>query len=287
MKSSLKQQKGINLIELMIASVLSIMILYFMMAITTSSDTIFYQSEGVAQTQETGRFAISWLENTARRGGYASNLTIMDTQSGTVPPLADVCPAAMALPPAANSNCTFDTTENSGDRLAIVRMYSSSSDDPNDATDCTGVALEGLAGLISDETTLTDVYWIDGNYDTSNSDDSYDDTLKCVTYNNTDNTVLNPAQTLASGIEGMQLLYAFDLDGDELTPGITPYIPATAGVSMGQARAVRISLLTRSFSDHTSDQKQRSYVLLDALPYTFDDRATRQIMTTTVAFPNY
>jgi len=276
---SIKQQKGVNLIELMIVGFLMVLIGFFMIKIMTSSNESASRSDGIAQAQETARLIISWLYNDIRRAGYSTNL-----QEPRIQPFSDICTAASGTPPANNGNCSFESIDPSvnNDRVAIRRIYSAAIIDRGDHLDCTGVDLRGTAGLELDASVLVDVYWVER--DNGNDGDDYDDVLRCVTYNEDTGFALNPAQTIASGVEGLQVLYA-ETNGGSGT--VTTYVPGDQITSMDDVHAVRISILTRAFSDFALTTATRSYILLDADDYTFTDRVPRQIQTTTISLNNY
>lgn len=278
LRRSLQQQRGITLVELMIAGVLALVISYFAMSIMMTSSQTASRSNGQAQAQESGRFVLSWLHTESRRAGYNS-----DISADRVQPFASACAAGSAMPPAAGGNCSFNSDDPAtNDRLALQRTYSTSSGNARDGQDCTGVDLSTNAALTNDETVLTDVYWI--ARDTGSDGDAYDDVLRCVTYDDS-GVIVAPAQTIASGVEGMQLLYAEGSGSDNRA--ISRYVRASDISDMSQVSAVRISVLTRSWAENASGDEQRSYVLLDAAPYTFTDGVARQIMTTTVALANF
>jgi type IV pilus assembly protein PilW len=274
----LRTQRGISLIELMIASSLALIISYFAMSIMMTSSQTASHSSGQAQAQEAARFAISWLQTEARRAGYPGT-----TATGRIQPFAAACVAGAATPPDNNANCSFNTDTAASDRLALLRIFSTDSGNARDALDCTGVDLSA-SGLTNNISTLIDVYWVVPDSNT-NDGDAYNDILRCVTYDNDTGVVVSPAQTLASGIEALQILYAESPDTEDTS--ISRYVSADQIANMSLVKSVRISVLTRSWADNPSQSDQRSYVLLDHQPYTFTDGVARQIMTTTVALPNF
>lgn len=276
----IRTQRGFNLIELMIVGLLTILSGYFMIQIMMNSNQSASSSDGVSQAQETARLALSWLHQDIRRAGFSANLQEPRTQ-----PFADLCTNGNA-PPNDMGNCTFESNvpgDTSNDRIAIRRTFSPASNDPRDSTDCSGADLTGLAGLVPEESILTDVYWVEAHMTNTGYDDPYDDVLKCTTYNDDTSQAIRTA-ALASGIEGMQVMYASSSAG---FGSVTHYQPASSSLDMENVYAVRISVLARSFSVSALDESTRSYILLDAMPYTFEDKTPRQILTTTIALKNY
>lgn len=273
-------QKGMTLIELMIAGVLGMVITYFIMNIMISSSRSAMQSDGLAQAQENGRFILSWLHTESRRAGFIPGIV-----NERIQPFADICIAGGPVPPADNADCTFESNDQISDRLAIRRTYSDTT--ARDQLDCTGVNLNAVA---SNGDVLTDVYWVERNFAQAGlpTDDAYDDVLRCVTYRNGIRT--SAAQVIASGVEGFQVLYgvrpAADPDRQTNVNRYAQLNQLPQPVDWDSVRAVRIAVLTRSFSEMTLDNAQRSYVLLDADPMTFTDRIARHIQSVTVYLPN-
>ncbi|MCD8532270.1 MAG: prepilin-type N-terminal cleavage/methylation domain-containing protein [Saccharospirillaceae bacterium] len=66
-------QRGMTLIELMIASVLGLVITAAVVQIVITSNRTAILSDNLAQSQETGRFVIGYLSEALRRAGYTNN----------------------------------------------------------------------------------------------------------------------------------------------------------------------------------------------------------------------
>lgn len=147
---------------------------------------------------------------------------------------------------------------------------------------------------MSEEDVIVDVYWVERDSD-EDDDDAFDDVLKCVSYDESTHTVIanTTQQVIASGIEGLQVLYAESPTGTE--KNVTRYVAAagnaiqfgSTGFEMENVMAIRIGILARSFSDNALTENTRSYILMDADPYTFNDRVNRQVVVTTVFSSNY
>lgn len=298
---SIKKQKGVNLVELMIVGLLMVMVSFFMMKIMTNANQTAAHTDGISQAQETARLATYFLYKGIRRSGYSRESQMVRL----TPPFAEPCTAASSAPPDDNGNCSFDSpTSDMNDRIAVRRTYNDSNTnpalDPIDYHDCTGVDLRGTPGLIAEKTVLVDVYWVERDSSTaannisktqSSGPDDYNDVLKCVTYHEyTENTgrALNPEQTIASGIEGLQVLYAV-VPSDQSGEAVNyQSLSSLTSDDMDRIYAIRISILTRAFSNFNLEPATRSYILLDATPYTFEnDRIPRQIMTTTISLNNF
>lgn len=286
----LQQQRGITLIELMVAGVLGVIITYFIFNIMITSTRTATQADGLAQAQENGRFVTSWLHGEIRRAGYTPDFT-----DPRIQPFANTCASGAPIPPANNGHCSFNSNNADSDRIAIRRTYTTATT-PRDRQDCTGVDLSSTPPPSppppsppppppSDGDVLVDVYWVEP--DTSADPDNFSDVLRCVTYLEITGIRVAPAQVIANGVQGFQVLY-----GESTTPitnnrtNVTRYVNADEVTNWNNVYAARISVLTRSFLPTGLDQATRSYVLLDANPYTFDDRIARHIQGTTIYLPN-
>lgn len=275
MKNFFSAQRGMTLIEVMIAGSLGLVITYFIMQVMISSNKSAATSDGLAEAQETGRFVMSWLQTEVRRGGYTP---VLD-ESSSILPFADLCtPGATEFPPDANADCTFETTSNTaGDRIAVRWLYNSDSTVTRDTQDCTGAAIAGVAS----ETELVDVYWVET--DMGAVGDNYDDALRCVTYSQNTHQVIAPAQTIASGVVGLHIIYGEFTEDATGTVTSIKYVNADKVTDWSMVKAARIAVLTRSFSDVALDSAKRNYILLDSDPYKFNDQVSRYVQVSTVA----
>lgn len=91
-------------------------------------------------------------------------------------------------------------------------------------------------------------------------------------------------QELAEGVEGMQLLYGVDTNGDRI---LDSYQAANAVIDWSQVLSVRIALLLRSPSEVAkADPDSATYDLLGTVYDPPDDRRMRQVITATVSLRN-
>jgi len=277
--NTINKQQGMTLVELMIAGALGVLVTFFIMNIMITSGRTAIQSEGLAQAQENGRFILSWLHTEGRRAGFVPGIVIQRIQ-----PFADLCPSGSPMPPADGGDCTFESNNQISDRLAIRRTYTN---EVRERLDCTGTNLNGIR---NEGDILTDVYWVERDFSQAGvpTDDAYDDVLRCVTYFN--GVPQAPAQVIASGVEGMQVLYGIrpeeDLDRRTNVSRYTQLNQLPQPVDWDTVRALRVAVLTRSFGDNALPEARRSYILLDADPMTFTDQIARHIQSVTVFLPN-
>ncbi|WP_300427225.1 PilW family protein [uncultured Thalassolituus sp.] len=272
----LRHQQGMSLIELMIAMALSLVVVYFVMQILIGSNQTASLADTLTQSQETGRFSISYLNRSALRAGY-------DPEGEDLQPFANLCTADN--PTAGTGMCTQDTDntvdgETTGDRLAIVRTA-----EAGNATSCWGSNM-----VLATNTQIADVFWVEVNDDGLSS-------LMCRTYNFGTGVAMVDSQPLAAGVIAMHVLYGQSAaDSATGERNVTTYVPAddlTNNTGLDYSRdwervySVRVALLTQAFDDTSGLSGTRNYILFDAAPYQYDDRFARQVFTTTVARANF
>lgn len=292
----LAKNQGFTLIELMITLVLSLMITYAIAQVLISSNRTSVTSDGMSQSQETGRFVMSYLANNIRQAGQNSTL-LGGSETDAFVSCTDF-PGLMDFNTPGNHQCTFETAiggtdlniinlANTGDRLAITHIPVVPLNaavppvrDPNLIRDCTGAG-----GYDTDEIILN-VFWVAPDGNGMNS-------LFCRghTFNGTTITRSNPAQAIANGVEAIHFLYGFadnalDDDGNR---NVTRYINAATvpANNWDQVYSVKASILTRSITAVTNQTALRSYVLLDAAPYLMTDAASRQVFNSSFVINNY
>lgn len=69
--SSMQRQRGLSLVEVMVAVTLSLILTIGVLQIFQSTKTTYRVQEGLSRLQETGRFAISFLAKDIRMAGYS------------------------------------------------------------------------------------------------------------------------------------------------------------------------------------------------------------------------
>lgn len=312
MKIQHHSSKGFTLVELMITLVLSLMITYAIAQVLVSSNRSSVTSDGMSQSQETGRFVMSYLANQIRPAGLDS------TTDRTITTAAFMdCTSFPALGgdpdndedniciTEGNGNGAGGETELSivtedmthGDRLSIAWVPS-----PGNLVDCSGNSgyiptgsPEGTAATpYTADSVILNTFWV--QFDETSEMNS----LMCQGYlfDGADVVGSSNAQAIANGVEAMQILYgeATDALPDSGDRNINRYVPApvdpenpTAFQVQDWSRvyAVQISIMTRSLTEVTNSDALRQYVLADAEPYKMTDTVNRQVFTTTFAISNF
>ena len=269
----LHRQKGLTLIELLIAMTLSLMIMGAVGTILVNSNQAASLSDTLSQTQETGRFAADYMNRQLLRAGYDPD------ESGLVP-FADVCATA------SEERCIWDSSAaDTGDTLAIQRIAVAGEDT---AVTCYGSALEDEnENDITVDVAVMDVYWVevDGN-GLSN--------LRCESFDINGTAQANPGETfgasqaLAAGITAMHILY-----GESTTPpvdevlNVSRYLSASEVVEWDNVYAMQIGFLTEAMISTEAPPEDRQYVVLNSPIYDFTDQISRQVFSTTVTLLNY
>jgi type IV pilus assembly protein PilW len=300
MKIKYHLNKGFTIIELMITLLLSLMITYAIAQVLISSNRTSVTSDGMSQSQETGRFVMSYLANYIREGGLDS---VDDTSRSTAafiscsefPDLID----NFACITESGGGEDQDSIQNNGihgDRLAIARTA------PEDSLfDCTGSTghrpindpvTTPLTPYVKDDFILN-TFWVEFDDNTNLS------SLMCqgFLFDGTDVTGSSTQQAIANGVEAMQLLYGEANGPLPVTKlsNVSRYVPAAINPTAptvndvqnwDQAYAVKVSIMTRSLTEVTNSDSLRRYVLGNAAPYNMTDEVSRQVFTTTFVINN-
>lgn len=291
--SKLNKQLGFTLIELMITLVLSLMITYAIAQVLISSNRTSVTADGMSQSQETGRFVMSYLANNIREAGLDAIPPLSATTEAFVS--CSDFPGLMDFEIPGNHQCSFETAlggtqaninnlANTGDRLAIAMIPSAPLNagvrDAALIRDCTG------AGGYDEEDIILNVFWVAPDGNGMNS-------LFCRghKFNGTAITESNPQQAIANGVEAMHILYGYadSALGASGQRNVSRYINA-ADVppnSWDRVYAVKVSILTRSITAVTNQNTLRRYVLFDAAPYLMTDSVSRQVFNSSFTINNF
>jgi type IV pilus assembly protein PilW len=305
MKNNYTLSKAFTLVELMVTLVLSLMITYAIAQVLISSNRTSVASDGMSQSQETGRFVMSYLASHIRGAGLNSTSNKSNTSAAFVSCPADSTTSNLA----ANNACIEengggedqDSITNAGihgDRLAISRIA------PNgNLVDCTGST--GHRPIGAPSTTPLTPYAIDdlilSTFWVEFDDTSSLSSLMCqgFLFDGVDVLGSSPAQAIANGVEAIHLLY-----GEALTAlppsgerNVNRYVPAAVDPAApliasevqdwNRVYAVKASVLTRSLTDFANSNTLRRYILANAAPYDMTDSVSRQVFTSTFVINNY
>jgi type IV pilus assembly protein PilW len=268
--NSVHHQRGVTLVELMIAVLIGLFIIAGVGQIYISSRAASNLQERMSNLQENGRFGIFFLQRSLRKAGFpkSSGLSAFTTTPSNI-----TCPmaAAVACTPDTSTATTTATCNGAGaasDQFAVCYQGT---------TDCLGQNV--AAGVV------TDFFFISTDAATGVS------RLMCRGSGN------NTSQPLVDGIENMQVQYGQDTDGDSYANN---FVPANLVTDWTQVVAVRVSLLTstnsndasaassvgRVYGDTASDA-QTYPVLEQTLPASAVNTGARgRVFTTTIELRN-
>lgn len=249
-------QRGLSLIELLIAMVLGLLLTAGALQMMLTSQSIYRTTDTLSRIQENGRFSLNFITKSIRMAGYnsSSNSTtngkvFWDGACGTTNP------------------CTFNGTGSASDQIGVLL-------DPTNNRDCLGT-------VVAEDAVIVNVYYVDVP-DPDNSDIS---SLYCRGYNPVTNTWLSSAQPLVDGVESLQALYG--ISDPSASNAITRYVSADAVTNWAEIGAVRVALLVNSGQENgNGDKRSRSFNLLDAPTVTTSDKHDRQAFSTTVVINN-
>ena len=312
MKIKSNLSKGFTLVELMITLVLSLMITYAIAQVLISSNRTSVTSDGMSQSQETGRFVMSYLAQQVRQAGTPSITNLSATTSAFMnctdfPDLDNdvndrednVCiTEGFGAGAGGETQANIETVGiTHGDRLSIAWIPPADS-----LADCSGstghrpinaATTIPLTDYVADDIILN-TFWVEFD-DTSGMN-----SLMCqgFLFDGTNVIGSSPAQAIANGVEAMQILYGqgTTVRNSGNDRNVNHYVPAavnpTAIVEAREVRdwsqvyAVKISIMTRSITEVTNSDTLRTYVLADAAPYLMTDAVSRQVFTTTFTINN-
>jgi type IV pilus assembly protein PilW len=281
MNNSIQRQQGLTLIELMISMTLSLIVMFAVGSILISSNQAASVSDTLADSQESGRFAVDYINRQLLKTGY-------DPEDTDLVAFGDLCVVA------ADTVCIRDNNSGTGDRIAIRRVAEVEKDPATgvispkaNATTCYGSALLDADGNnITTNVTVTDVYWVE-------VDDDGLSNLRCQSFDEGGTVRANPgdkfdvSQALAAGVISMHVLYGqSNVAPTNNTLNVSAYYNATQVTDWTNIYAIRIGFLTQALSNTEAPAWDQEYIVMDSLTYEFNDQTARQVFTTTVTLLN-
>ncbi|WP_246028398.1 PilW family protein [Shewanella atlantica] len=314
-----KFQRGMSLVELMVALVISLFLsagVFTMFNMSSSNVTTTGQFN---QIQENGRIALAIMERDISQLGFMGDLTGTDfivgvntTVDATIPPTGTDCIGAglnnASLPnnqaahfrrlwgyengvSAQSLACLSDSVKNKTDVLQIKRFVGPSVV-AGDASGYYVSATSSQAIFFSNgapSANLTNsriweyqhhVYFIGDNAES----------IPILRRKTLTSTGMSNDEQLVEGIENMRILYGFDNDGDS-TPD--SYMPAESVTSLmwdneGFQRlvALKMYLLVRSPQQDNNYTNETQYQLGDKVIDAPNDHFRRKVMSTTIVLEN-
>jgi len=241
-------QKGLTIIELMVAMVLGLLLMAMAIHIFVGSRDTYRYNSNLARLQENGRFAFEQISRVVRMTGYQGDsaaawvLGPMTLANGGVTPLAGT-----------------DNAVNDSDTITL--SYQGSTD--NFIKDCHGTDV--AAGE-----TVQNLYALDGN-----------NQLTCAV---TLDGVAGATLPVIDGVEAMHVLFGVDTDNDDAA---NQYVSAGNVGDMEDVVSLRLSMLLRTLDDDIVEVTDTgTHDLLDETVDPADDRRLRRVFSTTINLRN-
>ena len=250
MMNQIQKSSGFSLVEIMIASTLSLVLIGGVMQIYQSSKVTYNLQNELADLQENERIALNVLNSNIRMAGFSQNIPVTSFIDRSDDPYTD------ADAEGNRPKLTRDGGGNNSDQITI--RYQSDVDCLGQDVPATGIAINTF--FIQNEE------------------------LKCRGNGNA------ASQPLASNIESMQILYGINTSSDAEDVAPDRYVNIDAVSDVSKVTGIRIALLIRSAGAVKSQPEEYSFTLLDAPPIedTDDvgDRHKRQVVTSTILLRN-
>jgi len=259
------QQRGLTLIELMVALIISLLILAGLFTVYQSNQRGNRLNDGLMRTQENGRFAIDFLIRDIRQAAFPAN---------------DVGVKSFLFQGSAN-NAAVAGSPNTSDVLVLRHgTIGSETQDCSGQTPTNGGNADGANGL---NNTTMNQYDIRATRRTNNRGLA----IFALFCNNTE---------LVEGIENMQVLYGVDTDvpfnsrdfvaNQYFTFNTVPDLDGDGITDWSRVVSLRIALLANSVDARTTLTSTRTFNLLDTTIPAFNDQMIRRVYTTTVLIRN-
>jgi type IV pilus assembly protein PilW len=268
MKTPMTNQRGLSLVELMVAITLGLLIVAVIGQLFLGSKQTYRTQDGAARLQESARYALGLLTREFRLARYHPT---------------DPNAAFAALAHIGGQN---DIGFSASDEMT-VRYYgrdnSAGTAADGSIFDCLGASAKRTTDLV-----------VDRFYIAQDAANNNEPSLFC---DNTDDAV-NNGQPLIAGVESMQMLFGEDTDSDGAP---NRFRPANI-VNMNNVVTVRVSMLLRTTTQNVATQADsklynhfgESYAPGDAAPSddagsVFDpvnDLLIRRLFTTAIALRN-
>ncbi|MGI8739795.1 MAG: PilW family protein [Gammaproteobacteria bacterium] len=265
-----RDQHGFTLVEMMIGMVLGLLLLAGVINIFLNGRQSYQMQEGFSRLQENGRFAMDVLAVNLRHAGFKPNALGVDdfafpaSATAIAPTVATFATASQVVAGTDSNANTADLIRDGTDTLSF-RFQGTGAGVPSPLTDC--LAATPAAGAVGINTLYVR---------------TPENQLHCRDGAGQD-------QPMLDGVEGMQVLYGVDTDGDPDRTANRYGTAATLTTNGDWARvvSVRVALLLSTVEDVTNAPDTTTYILLNnAAVGPFNDRVRRHVFTTTVALRN-
>ncbi|MCY1365078.1 Type IV Pilus-assembly protein W [compost metagenome] len=250
-------QVGLSMVELLIALALGLLLMVGVTQVFLTTRQTYSTNDAIGRMQENGRFALSFISQSVRLGGY------LEPGSTLVKPIAIQGPGCTGPD---SSACSGNGS--ASDTLAVAYQVPADASDGNKRRDCAGAEVTAA----NSEKVLVNVFRISNG------------TLVCSSYFSGESSWLSQNQELVQGVDQLQVLYGVSTGGNP--DSITSYVSADRVSNWSEVKAVRVAVLANSQKTVSPRPPARNFYLLDAAPVAPNDGFARQIFTTTIQLKN-
>lgn len=317
-----KKQKGLTLVEIMIAMLLGLFLTGGILQIFASSRMTYKVHEATSRMQETGRMALEVLARDIRGADFwgcnsdFNNVTnnldsggagFVDYRSGVVGTEGGSDPDSLILRGGVSTGLGVEPPygPQSSANIKVPDPNSLSQGDIIFISDCTGADIFQITNSNPDSGVLvhnTGAAVSPGNYNASNPGCPGTNAHCLSKVYGADASILAPQEITyeigtgsegepalfrngleyLDGVEDLQLVYGEDVDGS----GIANYYVAADQVgNMERVISIRLAVVTRSYEDNLTGGIKQSYSVLGENRTAADNRL-RQVYSTTVTVRN-
>lgn len=273
-----KSQRGFSIIELVIASALSLVLVAGVATIYMGSRQTYNARDELSTMQENARSAISALTKHLEHAGYTTPTHLPLNKAfyvdGDSAPVARSCGSGASSveinPTALVKTADNDAASGAGDTIGVV-FYADSSLSIDCGNSPTPVNCQAQTAPSPEYSRIYNTFYVSTVGDMPN--------LFCAGSRST------AALPVAEGVEAMQLAYGLDQNDDGT---VDTYLDATAVKAANrwyQVRTIKASVLVRSREPVFNAAEARSYNLLNTT-YNRNDRYQRTVHTAVIYLRN-
>jgi type IV pilus assembly protein PilW len=254
------RQRGLTLVEIMVALTLGLVLIAGLLQLFVGTRQSYRTQENLSRVQENGRYALEFISRAVRIAGYRSRNNIEAEKN-----FDDIFPGSLAVEgandDAATGNNILDGTDN-----ITIRFEGENGGGDGAVLNCLGGSVTSPIGApVGARNTLTVT---DGNE------------LHCATQ-----PIVGGAETvqpIIDGVEDMQILYGENTDG---VGGANQYLSADAVGNMANVASIRVCLVLSTEEDNLAVEAQTYRDCTDT-QVTAGDRRLYRRFTTTITLRN-
>ncbi len=263
------RQRGLSMIELMLAMVLGIFLIGGISTVYISSKKTYKATNQLSQQDENARIAIKALREHIEHAGYMTTGIRNFAHMVTSTPSSVNCSGGDSnIVNASSIRLSKNNLNSFGDSVAVAFRA-----DSRLLRDCSG---GGLPAACLSSSAASMVY---NSFFVAQPNASRPPALYC---GGSRNYVIQP---LAEGVENIQFLYGEDNDGADNGWVVSQYVTANAVTDWSNIIAIKAALLVRSVDTVFDYAESKNYNLFGE-SITTNDKYQRAVYTTTIYLRN-